>query len=1010
MFMKSKSTNNLRWLTVIVLLSTMVMLTLLRSAPVYAATITSAQSGNWDTMTTWVGGVIPGATDAVVIALGHNVNINSADRTCGDITITGTLTLTNGNVLYVQGGGTSPVTTGAVAGHGTIVGTATGGTDIKLYGSWSFNGTITNRVSVAFQGPTDATVSAVSANSFRNIYFEKNAGTTLFLSVTPIQGNTFTMTSGNICYNQNGAQVVKPATYPANLTLAGSGVKTTTSVTVNGVLSMEGTATASVAPTYGTAATLQYNTATARTAGAEWITPFAATGGVIIANTGTITLNNAKVFNANVPLTINSGATLSTNASNYAVTFGGNFINNGGTFTAGSSAITIANTSATQSIAGFTTTGTVSMTKTGGVATFTGNVTGGALTINGGGGTLNLGSGLTHTFTGAWTRTAGTLNGSSNTLKIGGNVSGTGGTFAASTGTVEWNAAGAQTVAGITYNNLILSSSGNKSIASDTAVNGNLAISGTAKANLAAGSNINANSLTLGGLNKINGTWGSTTATSATYHDNNYFTATTGYVTVSTDTRPTPSFSSLLASQAITYGTANVTLSGTVSASGPIYPANGENVSVTINSVSQNATISGGAGGFSISFPTATIPYPASAYTITYYYAGNTNLKTATDTSTTLTVNKATPTITWSTPADITYGTALSSTQLNAATSPSVSGTFAYTPASGTVLGAGSSQTLSVLFNPTDTTNYSTASKTVTINVNTKALTVTGITANNKIYDGGTTATLNTTGYILHGIVGTDVVTLNSSGYTAAFSDANVGTGKAVTVSGLALSGASAGNYTLTQPTGLIANITKSTPTITWANPADIIYGTALSGTQLNATASVPGAFVYTPPSGTVLNVGDGQNLRVDFTPTDTANYTNASKNVSINVKPVPHTIDITAPSNISNWALNIGSNTNSGPLTVTVSPFGANWSVMAYDANSTTAGYMTGWNGTASIKLTYPMNVSGNYGNVTLPVGGNISKGSGNYSGNVTFSQVVTWNDDPGTYQIVVMFIATVN
>jgi len=80
--------------------------------------------------------------------------------------------------------------------------------------------------------------------------------------------------------------------------------------------------------------------------------------------------------------------------------------------------------------------------------------------------------------------------------------------------------------------------------------------------------------------------------------------------------------------------------------------------------------------------------------------------------------------------------------------------------------------------------------------------------------------------------------------------------------------------------------ILKITPTITWANPADITFGGALSSVQLNATASVPGTFVYTPPAGTVLPVGDGQTLSVAFTPTDTAHYNNASANVTINVKP----------------------------------------------------------------------------------------------------------------------------
>ena len=88
----------------------------------------------------------------------------------------------------------------------------------------------------------------------------------------------------------------------------------------------------------------------------------------------------------------------------------------------------------------------------------------------------------------------------------------------------------------------------------------------------------------------------------------------------------------------------------------------------------------------------------------------------------------------------------------------------------------------------------------------------------------------------------------------------------------------------------------KATPTITWSTPANITYGTALSATQLNATATtaagVPGTFVYTPAAGTVLPAGAGQTLSVTFTPTDPSNYTTATGNVSITVvkaTPVDH-------------------------------------------------------------------------------------------------------------------------
>jgi probable HAF family extracellular repeat protein len=90
-------------------------------------------------------------------------------------------------------------------------------------------------------------------------------------------------------------------------------------------------------------------------------------------------------------------------------------------------------------------------------------------------------------------------------------------------------------------------------------------------------------------------------------------------------------------------------------------------------------------------------------------------------------------------------------------------------------------------------------------------------------------------------------------------------------------------NYQAADAIGTLV-ISKGTPVISWNNPADITYGTALSGTQLNATANVPGNFVYTPAAGSVLHVGNGQTLHAAFTPTDTANYNTTSKDVSINV------------------------------------------------------------------------------------------------------------------------------
>jgi hypothetical protein len=96
-----------------------------------------------------------------------------------------------------------------------------------------------------------------------------------------------------------------------------------------------------------------------------------------------------------------------------------------------------------------------------------------------------------------------------------------------------------------------------------------------------------------------------------------------------------------------------------------------------------------------------------------------------------MTSTLAAPIIMWAAPAPITYGTALSGTQLNATASLNgviVAGNFLYTPAAGAVLAAGS-RTLSVTFTPTDTTTFASASATVTLLVNKATLTVTASNA-----------------------------------------------------------------------------------------------------------------------------------------------------------------------------------------------------------------------------------------------------------------------------------------
>ena len=76
----------------------------------------------------------------------------------------------------------------------------------------------------------------------------------------------------------------------------------------------------------------------------------------------------------------------------------------------------------------------------------------------------------------------------------------------------------------------------------------------------------------------------------------------------------------------------------------------------------------------------------------------------------------------------------------------------------------------------------------------------------------------------------------------------------------------------------------KSTPVITWTTPASVAVGTALGTAQLDATASVPGTFAYSPAAGTVESAAGSVMLSVTFTPTDTTDYTTATAGVTLQV------------------------------------------------------------------------------------------------------------------------------
>lgn len=282
-----------------------------------------------------------------------------------------------------------------------------------------------------------------------------------------------------------------------------------------------------------------------------------------------------------------------------------------------------------------------------------------------------------------------------------------------------------------------------------------------------------------------------------------------------------------------------------------------------------------------------------------------------------------TPTISWTPTTPITYGTLLGAAQLNAVAMDGVTvvaGTHAYSIPSGTLLNAGT-YTITDVFTPSNQSLYSVVSATTTIVVN-KAVATMSYSNLTLPYNGlpqgpsittnpvglsGVSTTFNGTGSLPTAANPYTVVSgLNNQNYTAnnitatftitkapaTISVTNTvqqydSTLKNVTVttnrSGLAttITGApqrykgtyavhialNEANYTATAIDTTLT-ITPGQTTVSWT-PANLTYPTPTGAGQTNATSPKPAVFVYTPPSGTVLNSGP-QSLRVDVTPSDT--------------------------------------------------------------------------------------------------------------------------------------------
>ncbi|WP_319502998.1 hypothetical protein [uncultured Draconibacterium sp.] len=279
----------------------------------------------------------------------------------------------------------------------------------------------------------------------------------------------------------------------------------------------------------------------------------------------------------------------------------------------------------------------------------------------------------------------------------------------------------------------------------------------------------------------------------------------------------------------------------------------------------------------------------AGTHTLTVNVAGSDNYNPASETVQ-LTVEKADQTIAWDTPANIVYGTTLSATQLNATVTVPGSeahGAVTYDPDFGTELNAGT-HTLTV--NVAGSDNYNPASETVQLTVEKADQTIAWDTPANIVYGTTLSATqLNAT-----------VTVPGSEAHGAVTYDPDFGTELNAGTHTLTVNVAGSDNYNPASETVQLT-VEKADQTIAWDTPANIVYGTTLSATQLNATVTVPGseahgAVTYDPDFGTELNAGT-HTLTVNVAGSD--NYNPASETVQLTVEKADQTIAWDTPANI---------------------------------------------------------------------------------------------------------------
>lgn len=237
-----------------------------------------------------------------------------------------------------------------------------------------------------------------------------------------------------------------------------------------------------------------------------------------------------------------------------------------------------------------------------------------------------------------------------------------------------------------------------------------------------------------------------------------------------------------------------------------------------------------------------------------------------------ITVGKATPTVDAPTGLTATYGKTLADVTLPTVTG----GTWAWKDSTSTSVGNVGTKTFKATYTPDDL-DYSSVDKDVTVTVSPASLTVSA-TAVDKDYDKTTTAEASVS---FTGLVNSETLDKDVD-YTvsAAFDDANAGTGKTVTVTVTLLNTDKAKNYTLASgTTTATANINKINPNVTKPSVLSITYTGDTAPTLGDVT--LPAGWVWSEGDATSLTEGSSDH-EATYTPADTTNYNTLIATVTV--------------------------------------------------------------------------------------------------------------------------------